>query len=260
MTCAVPVRQPRAQADPHARVGLDVAHVGRLAAHLGDDPERVVPRSRPLDTGVRRGSPLLRPVVSSSATPGREPARGERADRRVEQLDLQPVTSLRLRSIAGESRSPHGCDCADSASRRSRHHCAVAPSTRLGCRTLHERLARARSTRHTSRSRARLDSPQTVRIAARPPVGPGGDALRVVWEPAARTRRPAACGSWRRAPGHAPPASPRRSARSCATLRRPVTNRTDGRRARRAVCRARAMPQAGVEPAAYRLGGGRSVH
>ena len=78
-----------------------------------------VPGSRPLADRRRRGSPLLRPVVSSRTTPA--PGRARRArDLRVEQLDLQPVDELALvvhrpASLAASN----GCDGADSG--RSKH-------------------------------------------------------------------------------------------------------------------------------------------
>jgi hypothetical protein len=59
---------PAAQPHPDARVGGNIAHVLGLFAELRDEPE-LVPTSLP-PNGVRRGSPDLRPVVSSSVCVG----------------------------------------------------------------------------------------------------------------------------------------------------------------------------------------------
>ena len=56
--------------------------------------------SRPKLTGVRRGSPLFRPVVSSSATPGARPRAASARIGGLSSLTCSAVTSLRLRSIA----------------------------------------------------------------------------------------------------------------------------------------------------------------
>jgi hypothetical protein len=57
-----------ADLDPDARVGLDVLDPVGAPPALGHQPEGLP--SRPSHTGVRRGRPVRRPVVSSRASPG----------------------------------------------------------------------------------------------------------------------------------------------------------------------------------------------
>jgi hypothetical protein len=56
------------QPDADLRIGLNVLDVLRLVAELRDEPELIALSASP--SGVRRGSPVLRPVVSSSVWEG----------------------------------------------------------------------------------------------------------------------------------------------------------------------------------------------
>ena len=107
-----------------------------------------VARSRPLLTGVRRGSPLLRPVVSSSATAGTSPCAASALTGGLSSRTWIFVISRRLRSddgIAREcrpgARAPgHGsptsgrASCTRTCTRRCRCRTRSASGTSRPCR------------------------------------------------------------------------------------------------------------------------------
>ena len=88
------------------RIGLDVAHIGRLTAHLGDDPERVGAALEAV--GDRRAARLAALAADrlQQRDPGRKAALASARIGGLSSLTCSRVTSLRLRSIVGRVSQP----------------------------------------------------------------------------------------------------------------------------------------------------------